>query len=147
MLIKGSFEDFFYILVGLIWVAVSIYKGMQKKKSQNAPAEKVKKKSVLETLMNEFLEEEKPVQPETIVYQAPSQDTNFEEEEKTEVFSYDDIYEQSNYNEVSEVNTIKTEAKTKRRTDLKVPVRTRKKQHFNLKKAVIYSEILNRRYT
>jgi len=32
MLSKGSFEDFLYILIGIIWVAFSIYKGSKRKK-------------------------------------------------------------------------------------------------------------------
>jgi len=147
MIIKGSFEDFFYILVGLIWVGVSIYKGMQKKKAQQSPDRQVKKKSVLETLMNEFLEAEKPAEPEPIIYEAPLETTEVEEEVEKEVFSYDDIYEKSNYNEVSEVYDENTETKTILNTNLKAPPGKRKRQRFNLRKAVIYSEILNRRYS
>lgn len=147
MLVKGSFEDYFYILVGLIWVAFSIYKGIQKKKSQQAPDQKTKKKSVLETLMDEFLEKEEAVQTEPIVYEAPSQDIEFEEEEvREEVFSYDDVYEESNYNEAAEVHCKRGEVKSRLKTNLKTPSTKRKKMRFNLKKAVVYSEILNRRY-
>lgn len=146
MLVKGSFEDYFYILVGLVWVAFSIYKGIQKKKSQQAPDQKTKKKSVLETLMDEFLEKEETVQTEPIVYEAPSQDIEFEEEVKEEVFSYDDIYENSNYNEVTGTYSKRAETKSRLKTNLKTPSTKRKKMRFNLKKAVIYSEILNKRY-
>lgn len=147
MLVKGSFEDYFYILVGLIWVAFSIYKGIQKKKSQQAPDQKTKKKSVLETLMDEFLEKEEAVQTEPIVYEAPSQDIEFEEEEvREEVFSYDDVYEENNYNEAAEVHCKRGEVKSRLKTNLKTPSTKRKKMRFNLKKAVVYSEILNRRY-
>ncbi len=34
MLVKGSVEDYIYILVGVLWIAFSIYKGIKKKKSQ-----------------------------------------------------------------------------------------------------------------
>jgi len=146
MLVKGSFEDYFYILVGLIWVAFSIYKGIQKKKSQQTPNQKVKKKSVLETLMDEFLEQEETVQPEPIVYEAPSEDIEFEEEVKDEVFSYDDIDEKSNYNKSTEVYSNRTDAKRRFKTNLKTPSTKRKKTRFDLRKAVVYSEILNRRY-
>jgi len=146
MLVKGSFEDFFYILVGLIWVGFSIYKGMQKKKSQQSTAKTVKKKSVLETLMDEFLEKQEPVQTEPIVYEEPLQAPEEKEEVSPEIFSYDDIYEKSNYNEVSEVYAKKTETKSRPKANLKTLSVKRKKPHFDLKKAVIYSEILNRRY-
>lgn len=145
MLVKGSFEDYFYILVGLIWVAFSIYKGVQKKKSQKTPDKEVKKKSMLETIMDEFLEKEKPVQAEPIVYDASPQNVELEEEEKEEVFSYDDIYEKSNYNEFSEVHK-KTETKSRLKTNLKATSRKRQKPRFNLRKAVIYSELMNKRY-
>jgi len=146
MLVKGSFEDFFYILAGLIWVAFSIYKGIQKKKSQQTPDQKVKKKSMIETLMDEFLDQKETVQPEPIVYETPSQDVELEEEVKNEVFSYDDIYEKSNYNEVAAVYSNKTDAKRKLKTNLKAASPKRKKTRFDLKKAIVYSEILNRRY-
>jgi hypothetical protein len=147
MLVKGSFEDFFYILIGLIWVGFSIYKGMQKKKQQQSPAGEAKKKSVLETLMDEFLENGEAVRPAPVVDEEPSETIDFKDETKSEVFSYDDIYEESNYNEVSEVYEQKTETKSKLKTNLKVPVKRKKHTRFNLKKAVIYSEILNRRYS
>ena len=34
MLSKGSFEDYLYILIGIIWVAFSIYQGKKKKKRE-----------------------------------------------------------------------------------------------------------------
>lgn len=146
MLIKGSFEDYFYILVGLIWVAFSIYKGMQKKKSKQTTGEEVKKKSVLETLMDEFLEKEQQIQPEPIIYQAPTDDELIEEKAADEPFSYDDIYEKSNYNEADDVYTKKPVVKNKLKANLNLPGKTRKRTRFDLRKAVIYSEILNRRY-
>ena len=146
MLVKGSFEDFFYILVGLVWVAYSIYKGVQKKKAQSNPSEKVKKKSVLETLMDEFLEKEEPVQPEPIVYETPPQNIEFEKKKDPEIFSYDDVYEESNYNAISDVSTEKPKTKTNLKTKLKTSPKKAKTPRFNLRKAVIYSELLNSRY-
>lgn len=147
MLIKGSFEDFFYILVGLIWVAFSIYKGMQKKKSKQTTGDKVKKKSVLETLMDEFLEKEQQPQSEPIIYQAPVVDDELiEEKAEDEIFSYDSMYERSNYIETDDVYTKKPAAKSALKSNLTIPHKTKRKQQFNLRKAVIYSEILNRRY-
>ncbi len=146
MLIKGSFEDFFYILVGLIWVAFSIYKGVQKKKAQGIPAKSRKKKSMLETLLDEFLEKQEQPEPEPVVYEASPEPADIEEETRQEVFSYDDLYEKSNYSEVSEVYEKKPEPKTNLKTKLTKPTVKRKKPRFNLRKAVIYSELLNRRY-
>ncbi len=146
MLVKGSFEDFFYILAGLVWVAFSIYKGVQKKKAKDNIGEKVKKKSVLETLMDEFLEKEEKIQPEPIVLEAAPEELNFEEEAEGKAFSYDDIYEKSNYNEVLGVNEKKPETKAKLKANLKTLPKSRKTSRFNLRKAVIYSELLNRPY-
>ena len=147
MLVKGSFEDFFYILAGLVWVAFSIYKGVQKKKAKDSVGEKVKKKSVLETLMDEFLEKEEKIQPEPIVFEAAPEELNLEEETEAKAFSYDDIYEKSNYNEVLGVNEKKPETKAKLKANLKTLPKSRKTSRFNLRKAVIYSEILNRPYS
>lgn len=146
MIIKGSFEDFFYILIGLVWVAFSIYKGIQKKKSKQTTGGEVKKKSVLESIMDEFLEKEQQAQPEPIIYQAPVDTELTEENAEDEPFSYDDIYERSNYNEADDVYTKKPIEKSKLKPNLKIPVKTTRKTKFDLRKAVIYSEILNRRY-
>lgn len=144
MLVKGSFEDYFYILAGLVWVAFSIYKSVQKKKAKGNPNEKVKKKSVLETLMDEFLEKGEQKVPEPIVLEADPEELNLEEETEEKTFSYDDIYEKSNYNEVLGVYEKKSETKAKLKTNLKTLPKSRKTSRFNLRKAVIYSEILNR---
>lgn len=146
MLVKGSFEDYFYILAGLVWVAFSIYKSVQKKKAKGNPNEKVKKKSVLETLMDEFLEKGEQKQPEPIVLEADPEELNLEEETEEKTFSYDDIYEKSNYNEVLGVYEKKSETKAKLKTNLKTLPKSKKTSRFNLRKAVIYSEILNRPY-
>ncbi|MCF6169941.1 MAG: hypothetical protein L3J66_03070 [Bacteroidales bacterium] len=120
---------------------------MQKKKSQGtAPGKVARKKSVLESLMDEFLEKQEPLQPDAAVYDESPNDTEIEEKKDAEVFSYDDVYEESNYNEVSDVLLEKPPVKTRIKTELKKPLINRKIRKFDLRKAVIYSEILNRRY-
>ncbi len=143
MLIKGSFEDFLYILVGLIWLAFSVYKGVKKKKPQpSSKEESSKRKSALETMMEQFMVEE----PETIVYETPSPDPVPQTDTDEKIFSYDDIYEESNQLETSAVYDRRPEPEKKVVTK---PESTRKKKkirRFDVRKAVIYSEILNRRY-
>lgn len=156
MVVKGSFEDFIYILAGLVWVAFSIYKGSQKQKKAKASGnEKNKSKSSIEDLIGEFLgvkEEESVYKEERL--DSPSENVLFDEVEKietsnesrpTEVFSYDDKYEEDNYSEENTVFTpMVSEVKAVRRAEYKKPIRKRKKPRFDVKKAVIYSEILKR---
>ena len=65
MLFQASFEDYIYILVGIVWIAYSIYKGTQKSKSkqnkQNETEPVEKKKSVFETFLDKIIVEEKPL--------------------------------------------------------------------------------------
>jgi len=159
MLIKGSFEDFIYIIIGLIWVAFSIYKGTQKKKSvarrdlndtsEEVPQEE-KKKSFFDEFLNQIVTEEEPPPYEPVTtetsYSEPIVEEQEEEEEK-KVFSYDDFYEESNYNVENDVYEVKPALEVDVKDELKSQLKGKNDQsRFNLKKAIIYSEILNRRY-
>ncbi len=153
MLVKGSFEDYLYILIGVVWVAVSIYKGAQKrKKAASAPSssEPEQKKSFIDAFLEEFEEKQTPI------YEEPKPD-DFEELstrpiqaeaeniDENYVFSYDDQYEESNVNEYDDV--YKKEPETIIRTqELSKPVKRRKKRRLDLRRAVIYSELLRRPY-
>lgn len=153
MLIRGSFEDYIYIIIGVVWIAYSIYKGAKKRKQgvnkpkrESEPQEK--KKSVFETFFDEILVEEKPVPYEPII-----EDVEIDEEIETEkmaeqkVFSYDDYYEESSSQRDIDIVEKRTLSQSHRKQDLKaIPSKKRKKPRINLRKAVIYSEILNRRY-
>jgi len=147
MLVKGSFEDIIYVVIGVLWIAYSIYKGTQKGKAQSkrkqAPTDsEEKKKSVFDTFLDDILAKEEPV-----LYTPPAEDTVTAEEDEEKVFSYDDYYEESNYQERSNVIKDKPESDIKIETEPTiVPSRKRKKPRIDLRKAVIYSEILNRRY-
>ncbi len=150
MLLKGSFQDFFYILIGIIWIAFSIYQGQKKRKQKSStPHSTEKKKSFFETLLDEVTEknqqyeeisdsESKP-EPEFI----EPLDNTFEEKK----FSYDDYYEERNYKEAEDV-LIKNEPLTKSAFDnpLKPSCKRTRKLRFDLKKAVIYSEIIKPKY-
>jgi len=157
MIVKGSFEDFLYVMIGLVWVAFSIYKGNQKKKkSQNPDTEKKKGKSAIEELLGNFLDIN---QENEIVYQDEDIKTESEEalfdkvvvDEKTElkttadIFSHNDSNRDSNFSQEKEV--LSSDVNKNDRVfgkEYDIPVKKRKKSRFNVKKAVIYSEILNR---
>jgi len=154
MLFKGSFEDFIYILAGLVWVAFSIYKGSQKqKKAKSGGAENKKSKSVIEDFIGDYLGVK-----EEIVYQdeAVSSEKGEELIEETgevepqkgtynpEVISFDDEYEKDNSFKEKVLLTQEEDRIEKIRvTNKRKPIQ-KKKLRFNVKKAVIYSEILRR---
>lgn len=149
MIAKGSFEDFFYIFIGLIWIGFSIYKAQQKKKAVSQSRGNVKKeKSFLENLMSEFINEESP-NPYINSDSQPQQATSSESKvKKPKVFSYDDMYEESNavpeFNVYEKKQSFQEEIKKQDKTSQQSQ---KIKPRINLRKAVIYSEILNRKYT
>lgn len=159
MLIKGSFEDFLYIIIGLIWVAFSIYKGTQKKKSvarrdagdkSNEIPPEEKKKSFFDEFLNQIVTEEEPLPYEPVTsetsYSEPYSEEK-EEEKEEKVFSYDDFVEESNYKEENDVYDFKPAIEADVKDELKSHLKsTNDHSRFDLKKAIIYSEILNRRY-
>ncbi len=157
MIVKGSFEDYLYIIIGIVWVAVSIYKGAQKRKqSTSAPSSSdgKPKKNFLDSILEEFAEKNSAIydepEPREIEEVSPpqsrfQQSTNHQEG----VFSYDDVYEESNVNEYDDVYKEEpplTSPKTQILQKPKKPTIKRKKKRFDIRKAVIYSEILRPPY-
>ncbi len=166
MVAYASVEDFLYILIGIIWVAFSFYKAKKKKKTpdkkqgQNPIKEEP---SFLDSLLDELgmdtvtpvkPQEEQPYVPysfddEDIIEKYKSAEYDEESQSKpTKIFSYDDIYEESNYSEATDVNVKKKSAiKSDTTIILKEKKPSGKKQkNIDLRKAVIYSEILKRQY-
>lgn len=153
MLVKGSFEDYIYILVGIIWIAYSIYKGTQKNKQKSKPVEArqtgtKESKSAFESFLDEILVEEQPLGFESAESTLRDYEpVTSEQEEQKEPFSYDDIYEESNFEEdlgvysLSAVSNLREAEKQKTK-----PTTKKRKPYIDLRKAVVYSEILNRRY-
>ena len=150
MLLKGSFEDILYILIGIIWVAFSIYqaKKRKKQKSVSQPATK-KKKSFFETIIDEVTEQNQSKAETAYDEDLPVAEAvvKLENEYEEEKYTYDDYYEEGNYNEADDVISI-TEPSTQQITkqELKSHLTKNKKLRFDLKKAVIYSEILKPKY-
>ena len=155
MLVKGSVEDFLYILVGVIWIAFSLYKGIKKKNAQkqqtqetfDAEPEPEKKKSAFETFMDQIMDQEEPAQQQDVVFESGAEPLDeIENEDKSKVFSYDDYYEESNYEKNIEVYSEAVTQSIELKNQLQTPLKKSRKPRFDLRKAVIYSEILNRRY-
>jgi len=150
MLVKGSFEDFFYILIGIVWIAFSIYQGQKKRKQKTTSTPTAeKKKGFFESLLDEVNEKsqqfeetyEHDIKPELETIKA--EEDIFEEQK----FSYDDYYEERNYEEAEEaVSESESFKKSVFDQQLKPSRRKKGRPRFDLKKAVIYSEILKPRY-
>ena len=121
MVFESSFEDFFYILAGLIWVGFSIYKGTQKnKKAQNTDKEKSRGSSTLEKIFEEFLGEKQndsvysdeniDKEPTVELYTEPKTYVPQAESSSSNLFSYDDEYEEEgNFFEEKKVYTTEVE--------------------------------------
>ena len=148
----ASFEDFLYIIAGIIWIAFSYYNAKKKKQAKKAPAPAGQKKSMLESLFDEIKVKDDHKDP---VYYEPTHDTyevetDIEPElakEPEKVFSYDDLYEEGNYKSNNDVIERKSSVPLKNISaddfKLKESSLKKKKKKINLRKAVIYSEILN----
>jgi len=150
MISKGSFEDFLYIIIGLIWIGFSIYKAQQKKKAATQSGGNVKKeKSFFDNLMSEFINEE-PSNPYHIPSSEPppAKTTERRETRADKIFSYDDMYEESNAMSEFDVYEKKPAKQAEFAEEIMDKQQSKKqKPRINLRKAIIYSEILNRKYT
>jgi len=160
MVVYASVEDFLYILVGIAWVAFSYYNAQKKKRAKESknPSEK-RKPSFLETLIDEAgfkTEEETPVyadpylENDSVIEENNGNSFQDESEENysQEVFSYDDYYEESNYQARSDVKdkkqSLKNDVVTTTISDKNKS--KNKVRKVDLRKAVIYSEILEKKY-
>ncbi len=163
MIVKGSVEDFIYILIGIIWIAFSIYKGFkgsQKKKAESLTTEdhyeeepgdvsetKVRK-SVFDSFLEEIIKQDEPVPHSPVEVNKESESTaRYEDHVSSVTSSYDDFHEESNYPGQTDVyNEERTATKPTKQEKLITYLPRRRRPRIDLKKAVIYSEILNRRY-
>jgi hypothetical protein len=149
MLSKGSFEDYLYILIGLVWVVFSIYKGSKNKKRSALQTNKKKTgKGLLETLFDEFTREEHPQEKipavaDDLVSEPPASAVIPSIEQK--VFSYDDLIEKSTYSEIENTETTAI-SQIELEKEPVLPVKQIVRRRFNFKKAIIYSEILQPKY-
>ncbi len=152
----ASFEDFLYIIIGLLWIVFSFYNAKKKKNKKNEPAPKSEKKSILESLINEIGIQDN--QPEPSLYKPSESVDHIEDEPASElveesepVFSYDDYYEESNYNSPNDVIEKKpllpiNKIEDKNYRIKKASYNKSSRKNIDLRKAVIYSEILKKVY-
>ncbi len=160
MVVHASFEDFIYIILGLAWVIYSAYNAKKKQKAKNNPAPASQNKSFLESVISEIgFPEEKPEPiPSSLSNDAYSNEDDIDPEinpstESAEIFSYDDEYEESNFNSSNDIieneQVIKSNKITSNyiipKKDSNLNKKTTKKR-IDLRKAVIYSEILKKVY-
>lgn len=151
MVVFASLGDYLYIIIGVLWLVFSVYNSQKKKNRRIDDTQKSKSKSFLDKLVEEF-----NIEPslESVPY-TPAVETNriIDEESEYEdptIFSYDDEVEESNEKETSVVYR-KREfgmrgslgASEDKIIDKQL---LRRRPGFDLRRAVIYSEILNRRY-
>ncbi len=158
MVVENSLGDYIYILIGLLWVGFSIYKGSQKnKKSQQTEPENNRTPNALEGILGEFLgyKQDEAVYSSKKETFEPTVDVLSKEQNRvpatqgiaSHIFSYDDEYEEGgNFFEEKKVYTTEEDNKLEKPLSKKIkkPVKRLKKPRINIKKAVIYSTILNR---
>ncbi len=150
----ASFEDIIYIIVGLLWVAFSFYNAKKKKNAKKGPAPVNKKKSMLESLLNEMGYEDQ--KKDSALYESVQEVDQYEDEPiqteaAAEIFSYDDYYEESNSESTNHVitqesNTQVTTIDYNRTIAKEKSTNKKSKTRIDLRKAVIYSEILKKVY-
>ena len=106
VLVKGSIEDIIYIVIGIVWIAYSIYKGTQKSREKQKRPDTTSKpsqdrKSVFESFINDIIteEDESPYVQSAEEIQEPEVEklADSKPPERKKVFSYDDYFEESNY--------------------------------------------------
>jgi len=141
-------EDFLPVLIGIVWLVYTLYNRSQKKKNAGRPQQTEKKESSTPSFIEQLLMGDKPAQP--LPYEefdeTEPEKIEFEEEfpikEKQTPFLKkelaDFIYEgQSATYDESIVEETTTEIHSEIETEA---------NDFDLRKAVIYSEILNTPY-
>lgn len=160
MVIYASYEDYLYILVGVVWVIFSYYNAQRKKKAKGEKKSPQKQSpSFLETLMDEFggkEEEKSPVYSDpyyenddlVVKTEGYSDGINENHNYSDEVFSYNDYDKKSNYQAPTAVNVKKVLRKVDNVTSTDTVIKSTKNKvkKIDLKKAIIYSEILKKQY-
>ncbi len=155
MVYQGSFQDIFFVLAGLAWVGYSAYRA-NKKKEQSASGisskKSIKKNSLFEELLEQYTqgvavqpEEDFALKNDFNVATKPRQTES--SVEVVEPFTDDDIYEKNESEQEladeSALDEMEIHTKGNGAYNLKKQLNNRT---FNLKRAFIYSEILNQKY-
>ncbi len=156
--VHASFEDIIYIVLGLVWVIYSFYNAKKKQKAKASSSSTNNNKPFLESIINEMgISTEQPEATNDSINDLNHVDNIVEEEDYAEeeepLFSYDDAYEKSNYSppyeavEDKPVAITNTVSSNNNFTDKKYVLKKKHaKKRIDLRKAVIYSEILKKVY-
>ena len=159
MVSYASFEDYLYILIGLVWVIFSFYNAKRKKMAKENKTANTEKSSILDSILDEIgvkteneynyndpFEEHEQI---NIIKENKSPQVEILSSEPEAVFSYEDYYEESNYNAPTNVidkKRSKAFESTSTITGSKNLKLVKKVRKIDLRKAVIYSEILKKQY-
>jgi len=148
MLVQCDVGNWFYVLLGIAWIVYSIYKGANKNKKQDQKTESTQKKSsFFDDLLEDFNQETVP-QPES----DETFDTRVPEPEILDVFEKipDKTIEPSpdpgKKLSVQEGVPVTEPSPTSSFFEQEAMKKRKKTSRINLRKAVIYSEILHRPY-
>lgn len=157
MIVQSSFEDFLYIILGLAWIIFSFYKAKKKKREKEASSQTSEKKSFVDSLLNEIgLQDEQedphfsePYREE--IDQSEPELIPVTNKELEKVFSNDDYYEESNYNSTDDVIEKEPLMPIRKRDEAyniseESSTKMKIRKNIDLRKAVIYSEILKKVY-
>jgi len=147
MLVYCDTGDWFYVLLGIAWIVYSIYKGSAKKKDQEQTKPSPKKKaSFLEGLIDDFVDE-RPEGDEEVIYKDPFEEVPVITEDEV-VSAHDPVQDKKgklDYPDREGIRVTKDVSGSVSEIQVK-PKKHRKISRVNLKKAIIYSEILRRPY-
>jgi hypothetical protein len=162
-------EDYFYILVGILWIVFSVIKARSKNKQSQSEdtTEETGRRSTLEDILGELLENEEYQQPEPIPQKkavetiTSSENTETTYQSLEEAFTVPEVYSQytgeitddnllkgiyESLEDEKEVKLVTTNNLTD--TDNTIPENKTRliNRDFDLRKAVVYSVILERPY-
>jgi hypothetical protein len=154
MYYQASFQDILFVLAGIAWIAYSAYRS-NAKKQQNDKAVQGKNKSGFESLLDEVMAqfdvEDKP-ETEINIENIAAAATPVEEEtslrKSGSLFSDEErpVEQVGAELKIDERSSAEEEVAKKARTAYNIAEQKVRKNKFDLKKAFIYSEILNRKY-
>jgi hypothetical protein len=151
-------EDYIYILLGVAWILYAIYRANQKKKAKEAESQDTAEpvgdgNFEMKSMIDELLGNDSIAQPETAqtndLYQSKAGVTDYDKYRKGHDiqtdYKLDSVPEEEG---VSSISSYQYEDKSLEVTDNEVNDELLKHIHvdFDLRKAVIYAEILNRPY-
>jgi len=156
-----TMENYIYILIGIVWVAYSLYSARQKalKKQQSAglpqgrpsqssplPIPGSERKSLLEDIFREFAGVPAPVpqpsQPANHDYQIPESKSN----ESNEAFKISKLSPVTSFSPTNFINNEPENARKVHPVYRQLTKNDHIAKNFNLREAVIFSELLNRKY-